>query len=204
MVSKMKKLIRESEWLKVYQTDVGQHYESKLLHGSVPVESIIKRWGSLTAEEKWEIALGLQLRATLEPHVVPLVDYLLEKGDLVVRSTLAPLLTMHPRRQEIVHFLISQVRNEMSHRANYFQSLALIGDTKAVPALTEIHEQMQKTVNEVYANLSVEQASDFIACSEALWKLTRLEQFRAPIEKLATHPNAAVRNMASVSIRSGR
>jgi len=199
----MKKLIRETEWLRVYGTDLGQHYESRLVSDkvSVPSESVIQRWNSITSEERWEIALALQLRGTIEFTLVPLVDFLLENGDSVVRSTLAPLLPMHPDKETALNFLISQIRNEKSHRANYFQALALIGDVRAVPPLTEIYEEVQQKYGR-YESMSIEEASDFIACCEALWKLTSGDRFRLSVQRLATHPNDTVRTMASLSLRS--
>jgi HEAT repeat protein len=199
----MKKLIRETEWLRVYSTDVGQHYESRLVSdkASVSSESVIQRWSSITSEERWEIALALQLRGTLESTLVPLVDFLVENGDSVVRSTLAPLLPMHPDKEKALNFLISQIREEKSHRANYFQALALVGDVSAVPPLTEICEEIQQEHGD-YESMSIEQASDFIACCEALWKLTRADRFRLSIQRLAAHSNDTVRTMASLALRS--
>lgn len=204
VVSQMKKIKRESEWLRVYSTDLGEHYESKLVSGNAPVlsESIITRWERFTPEERWEIALALQLRGKLEPEIVPLIDFLLERGDLVTRSTLAPLLPMYPRKQAVVEFLVSELRRERSHRANYFQALALIGDVAAVPALTAIYEGMQQHATiSPYEAWSVEEASDFIACCAALWKLTGMERFRSSVEELVNHPNATVKRIALGAFR---
>lgn len=203
MVPKMKKLVRESEWLKVYSTDKGLQYESKLLFGDVPVsaQSVIKRWDRFSPEEKWEFVLALQARAKLEAEDVPLLDFLLEIGDPIIRSTLAPLLPMHPRKEAALAFLLSQINREKSNRANYFQALELIGDGAAVPTLTAIYEEMRRVNGQDYASWSTEQASDFVACSRALWTLTRSERFRLSLEEVQSHPDETVRAFAQLALR---
>jgi hypothetical protein len=205
MVPKMKKLVRESEWLKVYSTDTGVQYESKLLLDDVPVSarSVIRRWDRFSQEEKWEFVLALQARAKLEPDDVPLLDFLMEVGDPVIRSTLAPLLPMHPRKEAAVVFLLAQINRETSNRANYFQALELIGDIGAVPTLTNIYEEMQRVNGSDYASWSAEQALDFVACSRALWRLNGAERFRLSIEGVRSHPNRTVSAFALLALGRG-
>jgi hypothetical protein len=202
MVSKMKKLIRETDWLRIYSTDIGQHFESKLLpaNASLAYGAVIKNWNAITPEEQWEIALALQLQGSLEAVFIPLIDFLLDNGGSVVCSTIAPLLPMHPNKERVLSFLISQISQEKSHRANYFQALALIGDLRSVAPLEEAYDEIER--KGIGGSISTEQASDFIACCEALWKLTGEERFRSSILRLVDNPNHAVSSMARLALTS--
>lgn len=199
----MRELIRESEWLRTYRIDGTLQYESKLLLDNVPIsaDDIISRWSSFSAEEKWEFALAFQARGKIEQKDARLVEYLWQSGNSIIRSTLAPLLPLHPRRDTALHLLLSQVEEETVHRANYFQALEAIGDLGSIEPLRRIYEHLL-TENE--GNLDAfefHQAIDFITCSRTLWRLTRSDRFRDSIERFASHPNPAVRNFATLSER---
>ena len=206
MVSKMKKLIRESEWLRVYETGNALQYESKLLLNDMPVsaEELVNRWDNLNAEERWEFALAFQARGRVGEEDARLLEYLWEHGNSVIRSTLAPLLPLHPRKDTALRLLLAQIEREKIHRANYFQALEIVADLGSVEPLRAAYEQLLLEATGDFDTLEVDRAIDLITCTRALWRLTSAAQFRESIEKLISHPDAAVRRFAQLALDDSR
>ncbi len=199
----MRELIRESEWLRTYRIDDTLQYESKLLldEMSISADDIVSRWPSFSAEEKWEFALAFQARNKIGPKDARLVEYLWKSGNSIIRSTLAPLLPLHPRRDTALHLLLSQIDEDKGHRANYFQALEAIGDPSSIEPLRRIYEHLLAENKGSFDAFDFDQAIDFITCSNTLWRLTGSDRFRASIGRFASHPNPAVRNFAALSER---
>jgi len=207
---KDKQLVRENEWIRIYNIGPGQqYYESKFVHDNVQVlaKSIESRWHTLSAEEQADFVMAFQSKYPLTSEDEEILEFLMNTGDENVWSTLAlPLTRMSSSKHEkALAFLIERIQRRDTHRANYYQALGELKDTKAIPALKVAYEEERRTISldkpltdfqDIFPYI------DYLACCAALYILEGSKEFKQAIEALKSHPNENVRSQANLALRS--
>ncbi len=121
----MRKLVRETEWERVYESDVGvRMHESKFLADGIKVsaEFIIGRWRDFSMAEKVEFANAFSAKNEVSAEDERILDYLMEAGDSYTWMAIASLLPYHRNRERALEFLLRRVGEEGEDKANFFQA----------------------------------------------------------------------------------
>jgi hypothetical protein len=124
------KLIRESEWMRVYETDrSGQLYESKFLADGIQVSanSFIKRWPELSAEQRLDFASAFAAKPEVTYEDERVLDFLMEQDDFYICMSIAPLLPFHRQRDRVLAFVVDTIREHPKDAANFFSGSRIDG-----------------------------------------------------------------------------
>lgn len=207
---KDKKLVRENEWIRVYEVGPEQLYcESKFVHDGLQasVLSIKSRWDSFSSEERSDFVMAFQSKDPLTKDDEEILEFLMQIPDENVWSAIAlPLTRMSPPRHErVLNFLIDRVRDRGNHRANYYQALAALKDAKAIPALKAAYAEERRSVGfdkPVETFQDIFPYIDYLACSAALYELDGSNEFKEAINEMRKHPDLSVRTQANLALRS--
>jgi hypothetical protein len=186
MSDTIKKLVKESEWTRVFKIGDQEKYlyESKFLMDDLHVSSttLKQRWPSLSLNEKVEFSTSFSSQPPRDAEDSEILQFLMEKGPQEVWRNIAILLPFHPRPDEARTFLLMCLNQDPQSRANYYQAIALLNDTNTVPALRSQFEEYQAKLASNPSQNS-EFWSDYIQCTNALWTLTRDSMFFSTIKE---------------------
>ncbi|MCI0722111.1 MAG: hypothetical protein L0338_24535 [Acidobacteria bacterium] len=194
-------LVRESEWMRVYQIGPKHHrYVSKFLSDGLKMsaESIRSRWASMTRVEQEDFALAFSAKPVITPEDQEILTFLMECGSEIIWSRIAVRLREHSQRERVLSFLMDRVERLEGLVGNYVQALELIGDKRAVPCLRQLYDHYrEQTVTSRRSKTSLADwhefmtVYDYLICCRTLFKLEGNSEFKAAIEELLMHPGRA-------------
>lgn len=175
MLDSAKKLIRESEWIRVFKLGTQEKYlyESKFLMDDLHISPTVlrERWRSFSQDEKAEFSISFSSQPPRDAEDVEILRFLMESGPKEVWRNVAILLPFHPRPDEARAFLGRCLDEDSGSRTNYYQAIALLNATEAIPKLRHQYEEYQ---TKLLSNPSQngEFWSDYIQCMHVIWTLT--------------------------------
>lgn len=202
-------LVRESEWVFIYQKDNRQYRVSKFLDDnfSVDASSFRKQWAEMSVETRSEFCGAFGAKATWTSNDTEILDVILADGDDNLWWWLSLTLLKHPDRRRIVNFLIERLNDpEIKHGGgtlNYIQALGISGDRRAAAAIKPYYEEFKEAVK---AEAQVGVPSDvvfgpipylaYFAAAEAMVKTDGSPEYETEIRRYFNHPSEQVRYWA--------
>ena len=199
------KLVHESEWMRVYDSDRwGEVHESKFLTDRIQVsaESIVNRWGGLSLAEKLEFANAFAAKREVTPEDERILDFLMEVGDPPIWATVAPMLPRHTNRERVLAFLLRRLKDEGFSKANFYQSLELLKDKTALPALREDYQRYDSRLREHGKLQSESDYLEYLSCCKALWVIDGSREYQEVIERQTKSEHEKVRVWADMMLRN--
>jgi hypothetical protein len=196
------KLLRESEWSRVYEAQVGSRpatlHESKFLtDGMQPTaDSIISRWGGLSFPERLDFANAFAAKPEVTTEDERILDFLMETGDFYICMAVAPLLTRHRDRGKALGFLLERIGENRKDRANLFQAVREIKDKRAVPALRAAYENYREALGKGARSGDQVDYMDYLECCAALWAIEASAEYKEAIEEALTSKDPTARRLA--------
>jgi hypothetical protein len=204
-----KKLVNETEWTRVYAIGPDQlFYESKFIHDDLSVDAadIKGRWSTFSENEKLDFVRSFQSKDPMTADDEEILEFLMQVGSGSIWGTIAlPLARMKSSRRECaLGFLISRAAEETDVQANYYQALAELGDSRAVPVLRGRYLRLQAKVTlnrplEVFEDIIP--YVDYLSCCAALYRLDGSDEYKQAIEQMQGHADEKVRKQADVALR---
>jgi len=182
MTNETRKLIRESEWMRVFRIGDREEYvyESKfLIDGLHASPSDIKsKWAAFSPEEKVEFSTAFSSQPPRDDADQGILQFLMESGPEEVWRNIAILMQFHPRPNEALAFLIKRIERESGSKANYYQIVELLQGAEAVPALRRDFEEYQRQLScGLGKDSEVSIWSEYLQCAKSLFALTKDEFF---------------------------
>lgn len=200
-------LIRETEWMRVYQSGPNElRYESKFLTEGLEVSaaSVRSRWEQMSYENKLEFVQAFGAKPNWSPEDVRVVDFLIEVGSPEIRSAVALLLPKGRDKLGALHSLLDCVAHESTLKANYYQALAYLQERSALSALMGDFRSYRERLDEGVAKPSTadrQSLIDYLSCARAILSLGGPPECKRPIEELQRHPSPEIREFATLMLR---
>jgi hypothetical protein len=200
------KLIKETEWMRVYEMGPTHlSYESKFLKDEVQMsgDSFLARWPSMTKQERLEFVLAYGAKGDFTSDDERNINLIMRDGDDHIWSSLALFMLRHPQQRRVLAFFRERLQTELENPFNYMQALGLARDLAAVPILRRYFDELRTAVEtEERTEGWPNPAWRFLNCCEALWKITDLEEYAREIRKYLEHPDSRVRRQAENALGS--
>jgi hypothetical protein len=206
MIFSKKTLIKENEWLRVYEVGPKQLlYESKFVRDNLQVsaEGIKSRWRNFTDAEKHDFVTAFQAKHPLTTDDEEIFEFLMDVGDEDIWNMIAlPATRMSAtKRIHVLEFLLDRVSHSNELRANYYQALSELNDRRAVPTLKSALTEDRKRINFEQPLESFEGIfpyTDYLQCCAALYRLEGSEEYKQAILQMQNHPDETVRAKAKL------
>lgn len=204
------KLLRESEWTRVYEGELDSRrvvvHESKFLADGLKVsaESIRARWPALSFEERMDFANAFGAGGEVTAEDERVLDFLMEGGDFPVWMATAQRLRHHHDKDRVLAFLVERIREEGEHKANFFQAIELMGDKRALPALRAAYDAYKTELEPPNGPPKPFDYFDYLACCRALWILESSTEYKKAIQALVKHRDARISASARQVLRGWR
>jgi hypothetical protein len=172
-----RKLVRESEWMRVFQqTEENTYlYESKFLVDDleVPAAGLKERWPDFSGDEKIEFALAFGCHTLREGNDREILDFLMAVGPEEVWRLIAIVVASHPQGDAAMKFLLERIRKSGGPYANYYQSIELLHRKEAIPLLRQRYDEYRKAfASKPKTSDGDTRWTDYLQCAKALWTLT--------------------------------
>ena len=177
-----RRLVRESEWLRVFQVgdEEAYVYESKFLVDDLEVSlsTVKEKWPGLSLDEKVEFSLAFSCHEPSKGEDQRILEFLMEVGPEEVWKTIAIVVPFHPRADVAVKFLLERIKETRGSRANYFQGIELLRREESIRVLRKYYDEYGKVVTgEMNGRDEVIQWMDYLQCAKTLWTLTQEPMF---------------------------
>ncbi len=202
-------LVRESEWVFIYQMSNHQYQVSKFLDDNFSVDAALlrKQWGEMSPERRSEFCSAFNAKATWTSNETEILDVILADGDDSLWWWLSLTLLRHPDRERIVNFLIGRLGDpQIKHRGvtlNYIQALGISQDRRAAAAIKPYYEEFKQAVK-VEGQIGV--PSDvvfgpipyhaYFAAASAMVKTDGSREYENEVREYFNHPSEQVRYWA--------
>jgi hypothetical protein len=186
-----KKLIRDSEWLRVYVSDDGKsyHYESKFIVDNLQVsaEAFKRRWPTLSPDEKHEFADAFSCHVPNSADHQQILGFLMQCGPEKIRDSIARVVPYYADRDAALEFLLRGLRAGGRPRSHYYQALEMVEDGRAIPILVEHYEEYRPLVaGRPQGRDSMGLWFDYLQCCKTLLTLTADQRYLADLKGAAT------------------
>lgn len=183
-----KRLVRESEWARIYELSdpQGQLFESKFLVDALHVSpSVIReKWARLSEDEKVELASAFSAQPPRDADDQQILQFLMEVGPEEVWKSIAIVSTFHPDKEYALQFLLERIRRAEERSANYYQALQLLRRPEAIPILRQCYDEYR---TRVVAKVGRPRETDFwveyLQCTKTLLTLTQDPTFLASLNE---------------------
>ncbi len=192
------RIVRESEWMTVYQQDTGELlYESKFLVGGVTVSAdfLKQRWQDLPQREKYDFVQAFQAKPFLTPDDEEILDFLMDIRDINIWITISPLLPRHSSRQRVLDFLVNRIVAQEGPKANFYQAIEMLGDTRALNPLRDVYLNYREILN-LPRRMEKLDCFDYLQCCRALWTLSGSREYEQELREFLTDDDEEVRRWA--------
>lgn len=202
---KSAKLVKESEWMRVYELKPKYlHHESKFLSNEVRMtaDSFVLRWPSMTANERLEFVLAYHAKRDFTRDDEQIVEIIMQDGDDHIWSNLALFMIRHPAPDRVLAFLRARLEAKPENPVNYIQALGEAKDHAAIQILQTYFDQVRPAAEtERLAGASLEPWGSpswrFLICCEALWKVSGSDVYENELRTYVDHPNPSIRRKAA-------
>ena len=178
MTSGVKKLLRESEWMRVFKIENEEKfiYESKFLFDDLRISllDIQRKWPELSLSEKIEFSTAFGSQPPRDSDDQAILRFLMQSGPREVWRNITILIPFLTDTDEGSRFLIEGLQGENDSRANYYQAIELIRGTQAIPILRRHFEEFQTILaRKEEESVDVGIWSDYLQCTRTLFVLTQ-------------------------------
>ena len=201
--------MKETEWTRVYEVGGWMCHESKFMTDSLKVsaESIKARWPTFSIGEKLDFAQAFSRAREVTPENERILDFLMEAGDFNVWMSITGPLRHHRDKDRVLAFLLERVKAEDVPKGNFFQSLGLMNDKRALPALRAACDSYRELLSTRPASRAGGEPFDYdyldyLHCCEALWKISGSLEYKQVIEEALKSQDDDVRNTAGLLLRN--
>lgn len=203
------KLVKETEWTRVYEVGGQFCYESKFMTDGLKVsaESIKARWAAFSIGEKLDFAQAFSLAGEVTPENERILDFLMEAGDFNVWMSITSPLPHHRNKDRVLAFLLERVKAEDVPKGNFFQALGLMNDKRALPALRATCDSYRELLSTRPASRAEGEPFDYdyldyLHCCAALSKISGSLEYKQVIEEALKSQDDDVRNTAELILRN--
>jgi hypothetical protein len=201
-----KKLVRESDWMRVYEISdpKGYLFESKFLIDNLQVSpsTIKERWLHLSEGEKIEFASAFSSQPPRHADDQQILDFLMGVGPEEVWRAIANLLPFCPDRDRALEFLVDRVRQAPERRANYYQTIELLRGESAILLLRQRYDEYRKLLTKKsQGSDQFDVWMDYLQCSKTLWTLTQDPTFLSALKEGQTTAPPELRPSAARLLR---
>jgi hypothetical protein len=209
-------LVRETEWVFIYQKNNHQYRISKFLDDNFSVDAAVfrKQWHEMSPETRSEFCSAFNAKATWTSNETEILDLILADGDDSLWWCLSLTLLKHPDRERILNFLIGRLGDpQIEHGGgtlNYIQALGISGDRRAAAAIKPYYEEFKQAVK-LEAQIGV--PSDvvfgpipyhaYFAAAGAMAKTDDSPEYENAIREYFNHPSEQVRYWAEHALGVG-
>jgi hypothetical protein len=200
------KLVKETEWTRVYEVGGWMCHESKFMTDGLKVsaESIKARWPTFSFEEKLDFANAFGAGGKVTAEDERILDFLMEAGDFPIWMAIAGRLRHHRDKDRVLAFLLERVKAEDTPKGNFFQALGWMNDKRALPALRATFDGYRRRLGAsptsgVSPNYDY---TDYLACCVALWKISGSLEYKQVIDEALKSQDDGVRNTAGLLLRN--
>jgi hypothetical protein len=160
----------ESRWMKIHATSNGDLlYESKFLteNLSVSAKAIKSEWANLSPRERYDFTQAFQAKPEITKDDEEILDFLMAVGDHTIWLTISPLLSRHSNREKTMAFLLERIADSDKPKANFYQTLESMCDTRALPVLRRCYERYGASVERGEFEEKLDYL-DYLLCTRAL------------------------------------
>ena len=201
-----RKLVRESEWVRVYELTDPKRFllESKFLVDNLQVSpsAIREKWSDLSENAKVEFASAFSSQPPRHADDQQILQFLMEVGPEEVWRSIAIVSAFHPSVDYALQFLLERIRQAPARRANYYQGLELLHRAEAIPLLRQRFDEYRNMVAAKHDH--ADEPSfwvDYLQCTKTLWTLTRDATFLAALKQGQTTAPPELRSLAGLLLR---
>jgi hypothetical protein len=202
------KLVKESEWMRVYELGPKHlQYESKFLNNEVQVsaDSFAARWPKMSLSQRLDFVFAYHAKSDFTGEDERIVDMIMQDGDEHIWSNLALFMIRCQDRSRVLAFLRARLEAKPENPFNYIQALGEAIDLDAVPIIRSYFDQFRATAEtDRLGGLSLDAWDSpgrrFLICCEALWKITVSDEYANEIRTYLQHPNPRIRTMAAQAL----
>jgi hypothetical protein len=196
--------VKETEWTRVYKWGDEYVYVSKFLEGDAEVsaESIRERWPAFSFEQKLDFAQAFSIGGNVTEEDERILDFLMEAGDPLIWMTIAFRLPHHRDKDRVLAFLLDRIGDDYEHKDNFFQALGLMKDQRAIPALRATSDRYRERLAASPASVPSDDYRQYLACCEALWRISDSVEYKRVIEDALQSQDEAVRTIAELILRN--
>lgn len=206
---KAAKLVKESEWMRVYELKPKYYsYESKFLSNEVTMsaDSFVTRWPAMNASERLEFVLAYHAKGDFTDDDERIVQIIMQDGDDHIWSNLALFMVRHPKPDRVLRFLRGRLQAKPENPFNYIQALGEAKDRAAIEILQTYFDEFRPGAEtERLSGALLESWNSpsrrFLICCEALWKATGSVVYENDLRTYLGHPNPGIRRRASDALR---
>lgn len=196
------KLIRESEWMRVYESvQWGRVHESKFLSGEAEISarSIAARWPGMPLEERLEFANAFAVKPVLSVEDEEIVDFLMRQSGEMLSSSIATMVAKLRDKKRAASFLVECLSAFPKSRANFLCALADLAVPEAASNLLSVYKECSEKIKENASDY--ESVADLLYCAAALYRTTREPEYINLITSYSHHPDDRVRYQAENAMR---
>lgn len=197
------KLVHEGRWSRVFEVEAGFFaYESKFEADglSISIAELTTEWDSWDGSERIDFANAFSQKPQISKSDEDVLEFLVEKGDEPIWSTMALVLTKHSNKKMVMNFLLERLGSGSEPKANFIQALYVLGDSAAVPGLVVLHDRLREQLKNAHPHADSWVVIDFLKCCEALVYLEGTEHYRHEIQSFLTHPDQRIREGAKAAL----
>jgi hypothetical protein len=197
-----KRLIRESEWMRVYQLGENEfYYESKFATDRLELKprELKKKWQTYNTEAKRDFVEAYSVKAELSDDDFEILRYLMKEGSDETWRWIAVRLTELPEKADIRTFLLARIEAAGSSFPDYIQALELLGDSKAAGVIARKFETYGARIAALADASTPESFFDcvcYLSCCRALVKLVGSHEAEAALDSMQSFPDERVQTMA--------
>jgi hypothetical protein len=197
-----KQLIRESEWMRVYQLGENEfYYESRFATDRLDVNphELKKNWPNYSSDAKRDFVEAYSVKAKLSDDDHEILRYLMNEGSDETWSWIAARLIELPEKEGVLAFLLARIEIAGNSFPNYVQALELLGDSKAAGAIAQKFESYRPRVAALTDASTPESFLDcvcYLSCCRALVKLVGSHEAEAALDSMQRFPDDRVQAMA--------
>lgn len=122
--------MRESRWVRVREIKPGKfEIQSKLLQDGLEIdpEELDCLWPQLSPRDRLDLCIAYHAKREITKADERILNIMMERGDEVIWSELASVLTGHRDRDRVLAFLRKRAREQTKFVANYFRTLETLG-----------------------------------------------------------------------------
>lgn len=189
---------RESKWVRISSNNQSLYVQnSKFLEAGSELRAseLEMIWGKLSLQEKLDLCAAYHAKPVITKEGEYVLDIVMRKGDEITWSNIVSVLARHTERHRVLAFVGDRIERQAPPLANFYHTAELLGDSALVPRLLEKHREYE------LVGISPESTDrirsiDYLSCTAALWKLTRLHEYKKTIQNYLVAKDILVRDSA--------
>ena len=199
MTRKDRKLVRESEWVRIYRTKNNVlEVVSKFLEGNLQptAAEFEKKWPVLSPEGRLDVCSAYQAKARLSEEDVEILNVIMMMGDELSWGNIVSVFARHPDRNRVIAFIRERLEKQSPPLANFYQAIETLEAKELIPKLLEKHKQYRRSGVSPKSQDRI-LCIDYLVCCKTVWKLTGIQDYKAELQEYLTSDDKVTRDFAS-------